>query len=117
MNVVVLHGAVSSVVDQRALASGVTVWSFDVTTRDADDRSHSVPVSWSDPPDGTDVAVGSEVVVLGAVRRRFFRVGGSTQSRTEVQAEVVVVGGDRRRRSRLMLEAQSRVKVEPSRRG
>lgn len=117
MNVVVLHGAVSSVVDRRTLASGVTVWSFDVTTKDADDRSHSVPVSWSDPPDGTDVPVGSDVVVLGAVRRRFFRVGGSTQSRTEVQAEVVVVGGDRRRRTRLMLEAQSRVRVEPSRRG
>ena len=117
MNVVVLHGAVSSEVDQRALASGVTVWSFDVTTKDADDRSHSGPVSWSDPPSGADVPIGSEVVVLGAVRRRFFRIGGSTQSRTEVQAEMVVLGGDRRRRTRLMQEVQSRVGVEPSRRG
>ncbi len=117
MNVVVLHGAVSSVVDRRELASGVTVWSFDVTTKDADDRSHSVPVSWSDPPVSADVPLGAEVVVLGAVRRRFFRIGGSTQSRTEVQAETVVVGADRRRRTRLMKEAQSRVQVDPSRRG
>lgn len=117
MNVVVLHGAVSSVVDRRELASGLTVWSFDVTTKDADDRSHSVPVSWSDPPASAEIPAGVEVVVLGAVRRRFFRFGGSTQSRTEVQAEVVVIGADRRRRTRLMLEAQSRVKVEPGRRG
>jgi len=117
MNVVVLHGAVSSVVDRRELASGVMVWSFDVTTKDADDRSHSVPVTWSDPPASADIPVGVEVVVLGAVRRRFFRIGASTQSRTEVQAETVVIGGDRRRRNRLMAEAQSRVGAEPNRRG
>ena len=30
------------------------------------------------------------MVVTGRVRRRFFRAGGSTQSRTEVVADVVV---------------------------
>jgi len=30
------------------------------------------------------------VVVVGVVRRRFFRAGGATQSRTEVLAEKVV---------------------------
>ena len=34
--------------------------------------------------------VGSEVVVWGRVRRRFFRVAGLTQSRTEVVAARVV---------------------------
>ena len=29
-------------------------------------------------------------MVVGRVRRRFFRVGGATQSRTEVAADVVV---------------------------
>jgi single-strand DNA-binding protein len=33
---------------------------------------------------------GDEVVVIGRVRKRFFRVGGATQSRTEVVATRVV---------------------------
>jgi single-strand DNA-binding protein len=35
--------------------------------------------------------VDEEVVVLGRVRRRFFRTGGGTQSRTEVVADQVVL--------------------------
>ncbi|MGD9702625.1 MAG: single-stranded DNA-binding protein [Acidimicrobiia bacterium] len=114
MNVVVLQGVASSAVDRRELASGATVWSFDVTTKGGADRSHSVPVSWVDPPARADVEVGADVVVLGTVRRRFFRAGGSTQSRTEVLAESVVVGRDRRRRSKLMAEALARVQAESS---
>jgi single-strand DNA-binding protein len=37
-----------------------------------------------------DCAAGDEVVVVGTVRRRFFRAGGATQSRTEVLADKVV---------------------------
>ena len=33
---------------------------------------------------------GNELVVVGTVQRRFFRVGGATQSRTEVVAESVI---------------------------
>ena len=36
------------------------------------------------------MAAGADLVVLGSVRRRFFRAGGATQSRTEVVAEKVV---------------------------
>jgi single-strand DNA-binding protein len=31
-----------------------------------------------------------EVIVVGTVRRRFFRAGGATQSRTEVVADRIV---------------------------
>jgi single-strand DNA-binding protein len=33
---------------------------------------------------------GTDVLVVGRVRRRFFRAGGVTQSRTEVVASAVV---------------------------
>ena len=48
-------------------------------------------MSWADPPSADEEALleETEVVVVGRVRRRFFRSGGATQSRTEVVAERV----------------------------
>lgn len=94
-NVVVLRGTVRSEPIVRELASGSIVAQFDVATTILDDaRSHtaSVPVAWTHPTDAAlaSVAEGSIVVVIGTVRRRFFRVGGATQSRTEVVADVVL---------------------------
>ena len=40
---------------------------------------------------------GDEIVVVGRVRRRFFRAGGATASRVELEADVVARAGDRRR--------------------
>ena len=49
---------------------------------------------------------GQAVVVVGHVRRRFFRAGGATQSRTEVVAERVRAGrASPRRRSRAVESA------------
>jgi hypothetical protein len=58
----------------------------------------SVPVSVLDPPawvEGLDA--GDDVVILGSVRRRFFRSAGATASRVEIEAEVVCRARDRRR--------------------
>jgi single-strand DNA-binding protein len=52
------------------------------------------------------------VVVVGSVRRRFFRVGGATQSRTEVVADRVVAAR-RAREVRRMLGAAS-VLLDPA---
>ena len=91
-NVVVLRGTVVTDTTIRELPSGSIVIQFDVTTRD-DAGTQSVPVAWLDPPaTGRELGRGSEVVVVGSVRRRFFRAGGNTQSRTEVVAEHVVAG-------------------------
>ncbi len=50
-----------------------------------------MPVAWFDPPAwATALDAGAGVVVTGRVRRRFFRAGGITQSRTEVVASKVV---------------------------
>ena len=42
------------------------------------------------PASGLDHDVDERMVVTGRVRRRFFRTGGGTQSRTEVVADAVV---------------------------
>jgi len=89
-NMVILRGTLSASPRCRELASGTVLLQYDVTTRD-DGGTASVPVAWFDPPAGAHDRhhEGDDVVVVGAVRRRFFRVGGVTQSRTEVVAERV----------------------------
>jgi len=88
-NLVVLSGELSAEPRRRTLPSGSQLVEFDVTTRPPAGTA-SVPVSWFDPPAGADaLAAGTTVVVVGTVRRRFFRAGGVTQSRTEVLAHRV----------------------------
>jgi single-strand DNA-binding protein len=86
-NVVVLQGRVSSEPRLRELPSGSAIVNLEVTTV-VDDASISVPVVVESA--SVDCGAGDEVVVVGVVRRRFFRAGGATQSRTEVIAEKVV---------------------------
>ena len=86
-NVVVLRGRVTSEPRRRELPSGSVVVSIEVTTRD-EGLTASVPVEWLDP--SLELDADAEIVVVGHVRRRFFRVRGATESRTEVKAERVV---------------------------
>jgi single-strand DNA-binding protein len=89
-NLVVLRGTLVADPRLRELPSGSVLSQFDVTTRD-DTGTQSVPVAWFEPPpSGVPAVAGDDVVVIGSVRRRFFRVGGATQSRTEVIAEQVI---------------------------
>lgn len=79
------------------LPSSQRLAQLQVTTR-VDGRAMSVPVSVIDPPAWLEeLDAGDELVVLGAVRRRFFRAAGTTASRVEIEAEVVCRGRDRRR--------------------
>jgi hypothetical protein len=78
MNIVILRGTLSSEPALRTLPSGSTLLSCEVTTRSPDGPARSVPVAWFDPPAASLLAVGTEVVVTGEVRRRFFRAGGAT---------------------------------------
>jgi single-strand DNA-binding protein len=96
MNIVVLRGVLSSAPVIRELPSGSIVHTLELTTRDEEGRSASVPVAWFDPPGLPTLDTGAEVVVTGSVRRRFFRSGGATQSRTEVVAAAVVPASRRR---------------------
>ncbi len=94
-NVAIIRGAVHGEPKPRDLPSGGVVVQFDVATRlqaDGHDIKVSVPIAWHDPTSSqlASVLAGAEVVVVGTVQRRFFRVGGATQSRTEVIADEVV---------------------------
>jgi single-strand DNA-binding protein len=108
MNVVVLHGVLSRAPDLRELASGTQLVLLDVSTEHATGRA-TVPVAWLDPPDEVELTEGAEVVVTGYVRRRFFRAGGSTQSRTEVVADQVVPARSKAKVRRVMEQALSAV--------
>jgi len=89
-NVVVLRGQISRVPQERQLPSGDRLTTLDVTVpaTEAGARAESVPLAWVGAPRwvGT-LAPGSEVVVTGRVRRRFFRAANGLQSRTEVVVE------------------------------
>ena len=62
--------------------------SFELAVRSADEALESVPVVMFDS--ACVVTPDDDVVVIGRVRKRFFRVGGVTQSRTEVVASRIV---------------------------
>lgn len=94
-NLVVLRGTLSRDPEPRALPSGDSLVAYEVTVRPEGGggtaRAESVPVAWFDPPAAaTALVAGDDVVVVGRVRRRFFRAGGATASRTEVVAARVV---------------------------
>jgi single-strand DNA-binding protein len=90
MNIVVLQGTLSRPPEIRSTPSGDVI-SYEVTTRPDDGPAVSAPVAWFEPPKAAyGLEQGDAVTVVGRVRRRFFRSGGSTQSRTEVVADLVV---------------------------
>jgi single-strand DNA-binding protein len=107
MNVVVVHGVVSRAPDVRELADGSQVAQLEVSAESAGGRT-TVPVAWSSPTEPVP-GVGAEVVVTGYLRRRYFRVGGATQSRTEVVADAVVPARARARARKAVGQALQQV--------
>ena len=92
-NLTFVLGELSGPPRRRQTPSGDELVEFDVTTR-GESGTGSVPVAWFGAGAAADdLIAGSPVAVAGHVRRRFFRAGGATQSRTEVVAARVVVSG------------------------
>ncbi len=90
-NLAILSGALSTAPTSRVLPSGDTVVQLELTTRPPGGSTASVPVvAAATLTAKLDLEAGTEVVVIGEVRRRFFRSGGSLQSRTEVVATAVI---------------------------
>lgn len=108
MNHVLLTGRLSSAPQHRELASGSSLWSLELTT-DTPEGACSVPVAWFDPPGEPAFVAGDEVVVLGSVRRRFFRTATGTQSRTEVVASDVVAATAKRKVAAVLRRATERL--------
>ncbi len=111
MNVVVVQGTLSSEPRERVLPSGSVVTNWEVTTT-VGDRAQSVPVQWDTPTAAIrSVAQGDEVIVAGWVRRRFFRAGGATASRTEVAATSLAKPSQKVALERLLSEARSQLEA------
>jgi len=94
VNEVRLVGRVSGAPQQRALPSGDELWSFRVVVpRPPADRSRQAVdalecVAWSARVRRSVArwSDGDLVEVTGSIRRRFYRAGGATASRVEVEA-------------------------------
>ena len=95
MNVVVVSGVLSADPAVRELKSGSVLVSFELTTR-VDGVGISVPLVWFDPPKPVECNAGDAVRAVGTVRRRFYRAGGVTQSRTEVVVDRLALSSDKR---------------------
>jgi len=90
-NLVVLRGLIRRDPEYRVLPSGEELLALDLTVRDGELPAESVPVVWHNPAAAAaKLVAGDDVVVIGRVKRRFFRAGGSTASRTEVHADKVL---------------------------
>ena len=90
LNVAVIRGRLSRPAEMRLLPSGSKVVQLEVSVRHDDGPTDNVPVACYDPPAAVAGLVEDEEIwVIGRVRRRFFRAGGSTGSRTEVVADTV----------------------------
>ena len=88
LDLAVVVGTLSRDPGVQDLPSGSRLVRYEVTVRDRT-PADSVPVSWFDPSRPPKLAAGDRVVVVGRVRRRFFRAGGATRSATEVVASAV----------------------------
>ena len=89
VNLTILRGRLSSPSAEKVLPSGDRIVQLEVTTRPEGAATSTVPVVWV-VTRAPAWDAGTEVVVVGEVRRRFFRAGGVTASRTEVVAEAVI---------------------------
>jgi single-strand DNA-binding protein len=97
VNLAVVRGTVSSPPDVRVLPSDTVLAQLQLTTR-LESETLSLPVAVWNPAQWVEaLEPGAEVVVVGRVRRRFFKAAGAAASRVEVEADVVARAGDRRR--------------------
>jgi single-strand DNA-binding protein len=91
LNVVIVIGNLAKPLEVRNLPSGVSIANFDLVVPQIDGTPDTVPVALFEPTDeALQWAAGEPLLATGRVRRRFFRVGPNTQSRTEVVADRVV---------------------------
>ena len=113
MNVVTVVGRLARPAEERWLRSGDRLVSYEVTVRREGQRAETVPVVWfGAPASASDHDVDDKVLVVGRIRRRFFRAGGRTESRTEVVADTVVAARHVKRARAALAAARARLDEE-----
>jgi single-strand DNA-binding protein len=114
-NLVALVGRLSRPSDLRVLPSGDRLVTLEVSVAREDARAETVPVSWFEAPArAANLDVDDCILVVGRVRRRFFRASGVTQSRTEVVADEVVPTRQRRRVQASLRRAMAQLEAAAS---
>lgn len=109
-NIVVLVGRLARPAQLRQLPSGDALAEYQLTVPRSGQRAESVPVVWERPPaSATEHDTDAELLVVGRVRRRFFRAAGRTESRTEVVAEAVVPARHAKRTRAALAEVRTRL--------
>jgi single-strand DNA-binding protein len=110
LNVVVAVGRLTRPAELRVLPSGDRLVTMELTVPRDEGRAESLPISWfAAPARAADLDVDEQVLVVGRVRRRFFRAGGVTQSRTEVVAETVVPTRQKKRVTAVLERARDQL--------
>lgn len=90
-NLVILRGRCRTEPGSVVVSTGEEFLSFDLLVEAGHGPRESVPVRLARTASATTLLdTDVEVVVIGRVRRRFFRVGGATATRTEVDADHVL---------------------------
>jgi hypothetical protein len=95
----IVRGELSSEPQFRMFDSGAHLVTLQVTVREPDQPTVSVPLSMWDPPAFVaDLHDGDEVVAIGRVNRRFYGAGaGPRQSKVEILVNDLVPGTDKRK--------------------
>ena len=108
VNLVVVRGECAGPPEVRELDGGRRLASLSVRVRAEGVRTSSVPVTvWNPPAWVEDLADGAEVVVVGTVRRRFFRrAAGDAGTRVDVEATYVGRAGQRRQLAAALRRAE-----------
>jgi len=98
LNLVVVRGECSGPPEIRELESGRRLAAVSVRAPGPDGRATSVPVTVWEPAGWVeDLVEGADVIVVGAVRRRFFRTAvGGAATRVDVEAVFIGRAGQRR---------------------
>lgn len=93
LNLVVLIGTVSAAARTKSLPSGDWLVAFDLRVPAANGPRQSIPVSWiGEKAKAPTIVADGDLMVVGEVRRRFYRAGGALGSQVDVRAHKVVKG-------------------------
>jgi single-stranded DNA-binding protein len=113
-NVVILRGHLSRPPEERELPSGDRLLVYDVTMpADARPADTARVVWFGGPPSALGLEPDEEVVVVGRVRRRFYKAAGFTQSQTDVVADAVVPARQAKRAAAAVQAAVGRLGAGP----
>jgi hypothetical protein len=118
MNVAMVRGRLSSAPRVTEFDSGDVLVRYEVTVPCHDGPSDTVPVAWIGPAkqaQGVDLEAGAELVAVGRVRRRFYRLrSGGQASSTELLASTVVPGSRKAAARRAIAAAWAASDQEPA---